>query len=97
MNVQYPHTDAEVAATTWEEITKDRYHGLLGCLPPARWSGKAFAVGEPLCHMNDGRVVHEVCVGPVDGKFYSKPFPLVVFDPKAFIEEIKAQAVALVS
>ena len=95
MKTQYPHTDAEVKENQWEPITQERADDLLCCLPPARWSGCAFAVGEPLTHMHDGRAVHD-CVVEVDGRFYHKPVPLVDFDPERFFEEVCEQTVTLV-
>ena len=86
---KYPKNFHEVAANLWEEISREHYIQMLECLPPARRSNKAFAVGEPLNHMTNGKVVHTVCIGPVeDGKFYSKPYPLDEFDPKNFREQI---------
>ena len=88
---QYPKNNAEINANRWVEITLERYDDLLGCVPPARWIGKAFAVGEPMNDTDDGRVVHRACVGPIDGKYYTKPYPLVAFDPAVFINEIENQ------
>ncbi len=90
MQFVYPHTDAEVAANAWEEIPHERAMSLLGCVPPAKWVQHAFAVGEPLCHMDDGRVIHTVVV-EVGGKHYAKPYPLASFDDVLMQCEIRRQ------
>lgn len=87
---QYPHTDAEVAANPWVEIDAKRAMYFLEVLPPARWKDRAFAVGEPLCHLNDGRIVHRVVV-EVGNKSYTKPYPIEGFDPMLFACEVRRQ------
>jgi hypothetical protein len=40
---------------TWEPTTHEKYHEMLGVLPPALWLGGAFLVGEPDDHdIDDG-------------------------------------------
>lgn len=90
MKYKYPHTAAEVAANEWEEITEETATWLLECLPPAARSGPAFAVGETLDHMDDGRPVHTVVV-KVDGKFYSKPWPLGEFNAAVLVHLVRRQ------
>lgn len=34
----------------WEDTDKETYDSMLNCLPPARWIGGAFLVGEPMDH-----------------------------------------------
>lgn len=87
----YPHTDEEVAANRWMEITEERYDDLLGCVPPARRCGEAFAVGEAKNHMNDGRVVHLMCIC-VYGDYWAKPYPIDAFDEDKFHDEVVKQA-----
>ena len=91
----YPHTDAGVAANRWEEVTQEyrdmmlrlRHSGHLAQCPL-----DTFAVGgEPLSHMDDGRVVRQFVL-KVDGKFYAKPYPVARFNPDTFVSEIAAQS-----
>lgn len=35
---------------TWAPCTPAKYHEMLGVLPPARWRGGMFLVGEPMDH-----------------------------------------------
>lgn len=90
---RYPDTDEAIEANAWVEIAQERADEMLCCLPPERWEGPAFAVGEPLNHMDDGRAVHD-CVVEVDGKFYSKPYPVRNFDPALFVKQVKTQLAA---
>jgi hypothetical protein len=38
------------APIAWEPSTSKQYHDMLNCLPPQRWIGGAFLVGEPCDH-----------------------------------------------
>lgn len=87
---EYPHTNAELAANPWQETTEEHYYDMLGCVPPARQSGTAFAVGEALCHTDDGRVVYDTFI-EIDGKFYCKPCAVDSFDPITFEREVRNQ------
>jgi hypothetical protein len=35
---------------SWKEVTAERYHEMLDCLPPAVWTELGFLVGEPRTH-----------------------------------------------
>lgn len=87
---KYPHTDNELRANWWEEVSAEEYDDMLGCVPPIRRSGPAFLVGECLCGMNDGREVYQAYV-EVDERFFKKPKPLNEFDPAAFVAEVRQQ------
>jgi len=90
----YPHTLPEIAALPWLEVAEARYHEMLGVLPPARMSRGCFAVGEPLCHTDDGEPVHDTYV-EISGRFFAKPQRLRDFDRNAFVRQICDQLVAV--
>ena len=41
----------QLGPVTWNESTEEQYWEMLECLPPARMSGGAFLVGEPIDHI----------------------------------------------
>lgn len=43
------------------EINEATYMDQLGCLPPHKWQGSYFEVGEPHHHDNKGRAIHRAC------------------------------------
>jgi hypothetical protein len=90
MKYEYPHTQAEIDENDWEQISEEDYWYFLEVLPPAHQQGLAFAVGEALTHMNDGRVVYRTCI-ELDGKFWSKPWPSDAFDLDAIVADIRRQ------
>jgi len=89
----YPHTDAEIAANRWEEITEKEYYDLLGAVPPKRNDGLAFALGEELCHTNDGRAVYLMCV-KVGERHYKKPGTEASFSSGHFADEVRKQLIS---
>jgi len=90
MKIQYPHTVEELAANPWEEIAESRYHAMLGAVPPLRWHGQAFALGELLCSLDDGREVASMFV-QVGGRFWTRPDVLADFDERRYMAEILRQ------
>lgn len=48
----------------FEEITEERYDSLFNCLPPVRWKGSRFFLGEAYSGS-----IHTMCFA-LDGKFY---------------------------
>jgi hypothetical protein len=88
---EYPHSLEQVAENDWMPITETDADYLLNCLPPARWKGNAFAVGEPLCHLYDTGEVCYTMVCKVDEQSYFKPYPITLFSPIRFTNEIKEQ------
>jgi hypothetical protein len=89
MSTLYPRNAAELAQP-WEEVSEARYFDQLGAVPPERQSGRAFAVGEALCHTDDGQVVHAMFV-EVGLRFWTRPGLLVHFDPIAFASQVRRQ------
>lgn len=92
---EYPKTREEIEENGWEEVTEERYNDLLGCVPPARMNGGAFAVGEALCQLDGdysdkNKTVYN-CLVHVDGRYFSKPNTLDRFNPPRFRNEVREQ------
>jgi hypothetical protein len=92
---EYPKTREEVEANGWTEVSEERYYYLLECLPPERIGPSAFAVGEPLCQLDedyrdDTKTVYD-CLVAVGRRYFSKPNTLDRFDPARFEAEVRAQ------
>lgn len=86
---KYPRTQEQLQAWHWTEIDEDKYMWLLECVPPRRWVGPAFAVGEPMCDMDDGTTLYEICVR-CDNRYFKKIGSLD-FDPHQMCSEIRKQ------
>lgn len=52
----------------WVETTEDRFHDMLGVLPPASQAGNAFQVGEASDHRNGRPTFATFCHR--DGKYW---------------------------
>ena len=72
----------------WMEITDRDYWRLLECVVPARqFFGLAFMVGEPMTDGVNGTVHRAVCL--VEGRCFTRPATLELFNPAKYISEIK--------
>jgi hypothetical protein len=90
MPAEYPHTQAQLDEHKWVETTEKDFYDMLGAVPPARQSGRAFALGEASCHLDSGGVVHAMYI-EVDDKFYTKPDLLTNFNPTLYKKQIQEQ------
>jgi hypothetical protein len=91
---EYPKTLQELAENRWIEVTEDEFDQMLEILPPEHWDGHSFAVGEPLCMIEDGRQVFMCyCTVKVDGvrRFFKLPEILDHFNTPAWTNQIRAQ------
>jgi hypothetical protein len=63
---------------TWTQITEDKYHDMLGVLPPAAWNmdAGAFLVGEAMDHHAGTGKPRFSCYKQSDGKFWSLSTPI---------------------
>jgi hypothetical protein len=81
-------TEAQLAKC-WEKTTQEEYTEMLEVLPPARWKGNAFLVGEPLTHSTEG-VIYEA-YARVNGRYYTRPALLQSFNPDQYEKQIHIQ------
>jgi len=84
---------------TWSLTTESQYHEMLECLPPERWKGGAFLVGEPTDHdwgTGRGRFAAFICLGD---RYLVSDRPITVQEFDALHAEgfPDAQRVALIS
>ncbi len=82
-------TPAEFDSEPWEQTTAENYEYMLEVLPPIRWKGKAFMVGEMLTTGKAGSI-YDAFV-QVGKHFYCRPAPLNSFDPTQYAAQVKAQ------
>ena len=94
---RYPHTQEELDAIPWEAITEEDYSAWLGCVPPIRHAGPAFAVGEPACDLYTGPTVYRVCACVRDpdnqgcSRYFTKFDTLNRFDHVQYVQQINRQ------
>lgn len=70
LNDGYRWRKAELKEGEKLEISERVYYFLLNCMPPRRWIGNYFEVGECDHHDEKGVAVHRAC-HCIDGKFYT--------------------------
>ncbi len=82
-------TTTQPYKSTWSETTEDWYYQMLEVLPPERWNGCAFMVGEPMTTGPRG-FVHSA-YAKIGDRFFCKDDYLIDFDDKRYKQEIKEQ------
>lgn len=80
---------AEELKNEWQEETEERYNDMLEALPPIRWKGTAFMVGECLTHTRAG-ALYEAHM-EIDGHYFYRPTPLRDFNPTEYAREVRAK------
>ena len=80
---------AEELKNEWQEGTVERYEDMLGAVPPIRWKGTAFMVGECLTHTRAG-ALYEAHI-EIDGRYFYRPAPLRDFNPTEYKREVRAK------
>jgi hypothetical protein len=75
--------------TSWTEATEKEYDYALGVLPPIRWDGSAFMMGE--CETGDERGAIYAAFVESGGRFFGKLEPIRNFDPARYKKEIRQQ------
>lgn len=61
----------EALELDWQEVSQERYDEMLNVLPPIRWQGSAFLVGEPVDHDPEtGRATYDGFI-KIDGHCFA--------------------------
>jgi len=71
----------------WIECSEKDYMYGLEVLPPKRWDGMAFMIGEPLTYGKEGAIFDAFV--KVDGKCYSRPAYVSGFDEDKYVQQVK--------
>jgi hypothetical protein len=74
----------------WLETSQETFDNQLGCVPPARMKGSAFAVGECYRHDRDGNPLHAIFV-QYGGRYFCRLGDIGDFDPVYYKNEIRDQ------
>lgn len=75
-------SDAARLATEPEEVTAKRYQDMLEVLPPARWIGGAFLVGEAMSHDDNGQARYAYYFRRGDKHFHGPDLTIAEFEAK---------------
>lgn len=65
-----------------EKITAERYREMLEVLPPARWIGGSFLVGEAMSHDDDGQARYAYYFRRGDQHFHGPDLTIAEFEAK---------------
>ena len=77
---------ADQLKSEWLRTSEEDYYQMLECLPPIRWTGKCFMVGECMTSTRDGDIYE--CFIQVNNKYYKRPALIDTFSPSDYLAEI---------
>lgn len=81
---------ADELSKQWEEETEEEYEYGLEVLPPIRWKGNAFMVGECICDWEKGKGDLYYAHTQVENRYFFRPAPLLEFNPGKYVSEIRS-------